>query len=145
MTNKETDLGRRSILIIDDEIFIREIYKDVFEAGGFEVDEASDGVIALEMVSDNSYDLVLMDIVMPMMSGVELIKSFKSSLAKRQRPPIIITTNHDLDTLKDLRALYAKHNDNPSELGIVEYVIKSRIDPIKLLGMATKIVDSDNY
>jgi putative nucleotidyltransferase with HDIG domain len=63
----------KSILVVDDEESIRQIAKDFLGSEGFEVDVAEDGSTALEKIKTGRYDLVLSDIKMPEMDGLELI------------------------------------------------------------------------
>ena len=58
------------ILIIDDDDQLRELYRDLFEGAGFEVDEAADGFAALQVYSRSLPDVVLCDILMPGMNGL---------------------------------------------------------------------------
>ena len=62
----------KRILIVDDEPVIRELCQRVLTEEGFEVDVASDGRIAMAMISEQEYDLYLFDIKMPLMNGKEL-------------------------------------------------------------------------
>ena len=68
----------RKILIIEDEAAIRRVLKKIIseENEGYEVEEAADGLQGLEMILNNDYDLVLCDIKMPKMDGVEAFHSF---------------------------------------------------------------------
>ena len=65
------------ILVVDDEDIIRESLSYILRAENYEVDEASNGKIALEKVRETSYDLVITDIEMPEMKGVELLEEIK--------------------------------------------------------------------
>ena len=61
------------ILVIDDEITLREFFKDYLEEAGYEVDVASDGDQGLQMFTAHPYDLVITDILMPNREGLETI------------------------------------------------------------------------
>ena len=68
------------ILIVDDELKIREVVKEYAKVSGYEADEASNGRIALMMVEENDYDCVILDIMMPELDGFiacEKIKKIK--------------------------------------------------------------------
>ena len=60
----------QKILIIDDERSIRNTLKEILEYEKYKVDEAEDGAKGLEMINENHYDLVLLDIKMPKMDGI---------------------------------------------------------------------------
>jgi two-component system, chemotaxis family, chemotaxis protein CheY len=65
--------GKR-ILVIDDANLVRRFYRDALERAGFEVDEALNGVEALEKVLGETYDLVIVDVNMPQMDGLTFLK-----------------------------------------------------------------------
>ena len=62
------------ILIVDDEKAIRMTLKEILEFEKYEVDEAQDGAEALVLIKKNDYDVVLSDVKMPKMTGVELLE-----------------------------------------------------------------------
>lgn len=80
-----------SILIIDDEKAIRNTLKDILGYEGYQVDEASDGEEGLRKFSQNTYDLVLCDIKMPKVDGLEFLEKAKSI---NSETPIVIISGH---------------------------------------------------
>ena len=74
------------ILIVDDEIKIREVVREYAEASGYKSDEASDGYQAIEKVKNNDYDCVILDIMMPNLDGFSACKKIKEI----KNVPIII-------------------------------------------------------
>jgi CheY-like chemotaxis protein len=69
-----------SVLVVDDETGMRETLVDILEAAGYDVTPAEDGAVALEMTRTHHYDVIVMDIRMPALTGVEV-------LASLQHPP----------------------------------------------------------
>lgn len=69
---------KRGILVVDDELIMRESLGGWLKRSGYRVDCASNGHEALEMVKRNDYDLVFLDIRMPDMSGIEVLKTVKN-------------------------------------------------------------------
>ena len=65
------------MLIVDDEPKIRAVVKEYAKVSGYECDEASDGLVALEKVKLNKYDVIVMDIMMPNLDGFSAIKEIK--------------------------------------------------------------------
>lgn len=65
------------VLIVDDEIKIREVVKEYSKASGYECDEASNGLVALDMIKENDYDCVVLDIMMPELDGFTACKKIK--------------------------------------------------------------------
>jgi two-component system copper resistance phosphate regulon response regulator CusR len=79
----------KRILVIEDEMRLAEILKIGFEENGFVVDTAFDGYIGKEMFSKNTYDLVILDINLPLINGYELCKLIRSD---NKEVPIIMLT-----------------------------------------------------
>lgn len=68
-----------AVLVVDDSIFIRNILKDMLGRLGIpSIDEASDGLEAVEKVRTHNYDLIFMDIMMPKMDGLQAIKEIRA-------------------------------------------------------------------
>jgi len=80
-----------SILVIDDERAIRNTLKEVLEYEQHEVDTAEDGPVGLDMIKDKNYDIVLCDIKMPGMDGMEVLDNIMNSLVDAQ---VIMITGH---------------------------------------------------
>jgi len=87
------------ILVIDDQKSIRNTLKDILENEGHEVDTAEDGVDGLAKFSDNKYDLVLSDIKMPNMDGMEVLEKIKA--AESDTAVIMISGHGNIDTAVD--------------------------------------------
>lgn len=92
-----------SILIVDDILDNRTLLKEVLSDFGFGIDEASDGMVAIEKMREKSYDLVLMDIRMPNLDGWGAIAMIRNEL--RQSVPVIAVTasvmKHDYTRLSE--------------------------------------------
>lgn len=65
------------LLVADDEEILRMLIVDTLEDDGYEIDEASDGGEAYNLIHSNDYDLVLLDYMMPEMTGLEVIKKVR--------------------------------------------------------------------
>ena len=65
---------KKRILVIEDDLFLRDIYFEVLSTAGFNVDVAEDGQKGLEKINQGKWDLVLLDIIMPVMSGVDVMR-----------------------------------------------------------------------
>lgn len=98
------------ILVADDEIKIRELIKKYASFEGHTVDEAENGIEALERASSVSYDIIIMDIMMPMLDGF----SASREIRKRSDTPIIMLSARGEE--------YDKING--FEIGIDDYVVK---------------------
>jgi len=90
------------ILVVDDEDIIRESLSYILSKEGYVVDEAENGKVALDKILENYYDLVITDLEMPVMKGIELLQNI--STAALQTASIVITAYGSLDTaIKALR------------------------------------------
>lgn len=72
-------MSSMNVLIVDDEEVIRDVCSQILEAEGYEVSTACNGREALREVSENEFDVVVTDIMMPDMSGLELLEVIKST------------------------------------------------------------------
>ncbi len=84
------------ILIIDDERPIRSTLKEILEYEKFDVDEAEDGQLGLELINKNTYDIVLCDIKMPKMDGMEVLE--KAQEAGHEMPIVMISGHGNVET-----------------------------------------------
>ena len=85
-----------NILIIDDEKSIRNTLKEILEYEGYKVDEAADGVQGLEKLENQDFDVVLCDIKMPKMDGMEVLE--KAAEAAPDVPFIMISGHGTIET-----------------------------------------------
>ncbi len=88
-----SDKIKKKILIVDDEPDLRMMFKDILATFGYELDEAGDGVECLEKLAKTKYDLILLDLMMPRMDGMEALARIKQDPKKYGDPPILILTN----------------------------------------------------
>jgi CheY-like chemotaxis protein len=89
----------RNVLVVDDESGMRETLVDILEAAGYTVTQAPDGGEALEMARSNQYDVIVMDIKMPVLTGVEVLASLD-----HPPPQIILMTAYAMEEqLRDAR------------------------------------------
>jgi len=95
------DAAKTPLLIIDDEAPIRELLARIARRAGFEVDTARDGIEALEMLAKKNYAIAMVDLMMPRLSGYELVQKISTL---KPRPTVIVATaltNTDVATLDD--------------------------------------------
>ncbi len=85
-------------LAIDDSATMRNLVKMALEPEGFQVDTAENGKVALELTGKNSYDIIISDINMPEMNGLEFLKEFRAS---DKRTPVLMLTTETEATKKE--------------------------------------------
>lgn len=95
------------ILIAEDETFIAELYHQKFLQENLEVVMAEDGEIAWEKIQNEDISIVLLDISMPKMTGLEVLKKIRNDEEKKELPVIVLSNNdgrNDMVTAMDLGA-----------------------------------------
>jgi two-component system chemotaxis response regulator CheY len=109
-----------SILVVDDSQTIRNLLSYILKSQGYEVDRATDGLVGLEMVFTNNYDLIITDINMPKMDGLHFIKAIRDEIAYKFLPIIVLTTeSKEEDRRKGIKAganLYLVKPSDPETL-----------------------------
>lgn len=83
---------RRRILVVDDDMHIQHLYREEFEEQGYEVHTAGSGETALEKAEIVNPDLVVLDILMPDIDGLQVLQRIKE---RRPHVPVIISTAYD--------------------------------------------------
>jgi two-component system chemotaxis response regulator CheY len=82
----------KHILIVDDAATVRMYHRSILESGGYAVDEAVNGIEALEKALSTSYDLYLVDVNMPILDGYSFIRELRGHAAIAQAPAIMVST-----------------------------------------------------
>ena len=82
------------VLVVDDEAKIREVVKEYGKVSGYEVDEANNGIDAIEMVKRNEYDCIILDIMMPELDGFSACKRIKDI---KDMPIIMLSARQEED------------------------------------------------
>jgi len=120
------------ILVIDDERAIRNTFKEVLEYENYEVDLAEDGPIGLEMFAANSYDIVLCDIKMAKMDGIEVLgKILETSM---DIPVIMISGHGNIDTAVDaIKKGAYDFLEKPIDLNRLLITIRNALDKSSLI------------
>jgi len=81
-----------NILIVDDSASMRQMIKFTLEAGGLNIDEATDGLQGLGLAQRNQYDAVISDINMPNMDGIEMTQKIRTLPNYKFTPILLLTT-----------------------------------------------------
>lgn len=117
------------ILIIEDDQLISRMYEKAFSFEKFEVRVEHNGEAGLEAVSDMQPDLILLDVMMPKMTGIDVLKELKAN-PKNQSIPVIVLTN--LSGTEDAEMALS--------LGAVKYIIKSQQKPRQIVAEVKEII-----
>jgi CheY-like chemotaxis protein len=117
------------ILLVEDEELLRKIYRKKLELGNFEVEIAADGEEGLATARRFKPDLILLDIIMPKLNGIEVLKKIKADPLINWIPVVMLT---NLATGAAIQECL--------EAGALGYIIKSDWTPSKLLGEVKKFL-----
>lgn len=136
------------ILIIEDEAAIRRVLVKILteENKGYEVFEAEDGLLGMEMIKNEDFDLVLCDIKMPKMDGVEVLEAVKK--IKPEIPMVMISGHGDLDTAVNTMRLGAfDYISKPPDLNRLLNTVRIALDRKELVVENTRLKKkvSKNY
>ncbi len=122
--------ANRTVLCIEDEHFIGELYARALTKAGYKATVIADGERALAAAQTNQYDIILLDLMVPNLTGIEILRSLRDP---KQQPPIkakiIITTN--LEQRKDVRADIERQADG--------YLVKAELTPKELVAFVDSI------
>jgi len=113
---------KTKVLIIEDDSYISDMYKIKFEASGFEVIIASDGVAGLKVLEKNRPDIILLDIIMPKMDGFSVLKAIKDNLTLSKIPVMLLTNLGQRENI-----------EKGLKLGAASYVIKAHFTPSEII------------
>ena len=122
------------ILIIEDEAAIRRVLKKIIseENDTYHVEEAEDGLVGIEMIVKTDFDLVLCDIKMPKMDGVEVLE--KAKKLKPETPMVMISGHGDLDTAVNTMRLGAfDYISKPPDLNRLLNTVRNALDRKELV------------
>ena len=112
----------KTIFFIEDDPVVVKVYATKFAREGFHVEVAEDGLIALRMLSTVKPDIVVLDLMMPKLSGVDVLKYIRSTPALKATPVIILSNAHMTSLAQEAAAL-----------GPEKALLKSSCTPVQLL------------
>jgi DNA-binding response OmpR family regulator len=128
-----TQSASHKILCIEDEQFIGELYSRALTKAGYEVTVLADGVKALDAAQTNDYDIILLDLMIPNLTGIEILRTLRNpARVPPIRAKIIIITN--LEQRQEVRADIEKQADG--------YLVKAEMTPSELVKFIQKIPKS---
>jgi two-component system sensor histidine kinase DegS len=112
--------GKARILVVDDEMLNRTLLSTNLQEAGYHVETAQDGQQALQMLGAQSFDAVLLDLIMPRMDGYEVLAEMQRQSLLRRMPVIVISSMDEMESI--VRCI---------EMGATDYLAKP-FDPILL-------------
>lgn len=114
------------LLLVEDYPSIQDIYQEVFQNAGHHVDLVGDGEQALKKLKHETYDLILLDILLPNVDGLEFLHELKKRSEKM--PKILVLSDFDKPSLVE----------EVKQMGVLDYLIKVEYTPQELVGLLEK-------
>ena len=123
----------KKTIVVDDDLYIRELYVEVLKDAGYDVDSASNGEDALNKLRQGGYDIILIDVMMPKMNGLQVLESLSQNPPTVKNGPAILLTNLSEDPLmKDPAAKLAN-----------AYIIKAEVTPDQIIAKVKELIGSN--
>jgi DNA-binding response OmpR family regulator len=108
----------KKILLVEDDEFLRTLYLDLLSQKKYQVDSAEEGQTAYQKISKGIYDLILLDIILPKIDGIQIVEKLQKENPKSLKQKIIFLTNLDKNEMIQ----------KVTQLGF-SYIIKSDLNP----------------
>lgn len=153
----EKPSGKKKILVVDDEKNIRLTVQHSLIAANYEVETASNGAEGLEKFKSGHYDLILMDLRMPQINGIEMLREIKAR--DKHAAAIVITAYLTIDTLLEAFSLgvsdYIRKPFSPNDVRetvrrvlvretIKDEEVQTKRDPAAMLELARKVLGDND-
>jgi CheY-like chemotaxis protein len=103
----------KRVLVVDDTRLVRHVVGKIFEEGGCEVLEAENGIEGLAMAIKHLPDLIVLDVMMPKMNGIEALKEIRANENLKATPVTMLTAEKDLATIRQILSA-----------GVADYILK---------------------
>ncbi len=121
---------KKKVLIVDDEASIREIYKKEFNSEGFQVLLAADGEEGLLKAGEDSPHLILLDVMLPKMNGIDVLKALKKNPLTKDIPILLLTNLGEETIIKE-----------GFTMGAEGYLLKVSYTPAQVVAECRKFLD----
>ncbi len=118
-----------SVVVVDDTMMVRELQRSILERGGYAVRTASDGAEAMAMLSETPADLVVTDVEMPILDGLQLIKNMRAH-SRLANVPVLIVSSHGSE----------EDRQRGLDAGADGYIVKTSFDEAGLLSAVSRLL-----
>ena len=115
-------MEKKKILIVEDDNFVAEVYLAKLTEMGYEAILAQNGEEGLAALKKDKIDMILLDILMPIMNGVEMLEEIKKREEWKNIPVILLTNVGEKESIQKVR-----------EMGVKNYLIKSHFTPAEVI------------
>ena len=125
--------GMKTIFFIEDDPVVVKVYGAKFEREGYRVEVAEDGLVAMKKLLKVKADLVILDLMMPKLNGVDVLKYIRSTPELKATPVIILSNAHMTALAQEAAAI-----------GAEKALLKSSCTPNRLLDVITGLFSGEN-
>lgn len=123
---------KNKILIIEDEKVLRDAYELILKIKGYDVHTARDGKDGLSQYEMQQPDLILLDLLMPVMSGKTFLRHWNKKSGHEQTKVVVYSNLFDAQTIKEVESL-----------GVTRSVLKSSVTPNQLVAIVADMLEGD--
>lgn len=118
------------ILLVDDDAFLRDMYATKFAEVGYQVDAADGPLAALRKLEEGTFDVMLLDMIMPGMTGVDLMKKFKELYPDTKTKCIVLSNQGQESDIEEAELA-----------GAVGYIVKAEMIPSDVVKKVEKLMN----
>lgn len=122
----------RKILLVEDDSVIREAFTLILTLNSYDVTSAENGRVAVDLCNQHTYDLILLDVMMPVLDGIGFLKEYTANHPDAITKIIIMS---NLSSGSELSMI--------QDFGVERAVLKSSLTPTKLLSIVTEVIPND--
>jgi len=120
---------KKTILLVEDDVFVSDIYQTKISSEGYEVILAENGLEAIKKLEKSIPDLILLDIIMPYMDGMETLRKIKSEEKWKKIPIILLTNLSDKEKIEEALGV-----------GADDFLIKSHFTPSEVISKVNMLL-----
>lgn len=121
----------KRILVVEDTELLRRMYRDRLVQDGYDVMDAADGLAALSILREEHFDLILLDLIMPRMGGIQVLEAVKQDPRTQSIPVVVLTNLGEEATI-----------EHAVSLGAVDYLIKNETRPADVAEKVKLVLES---
>lgn len=117
------------ILVVEDDPFLNKAYQTMLVKEGYDVDAAQDGLQGITMAGEREYDLILLDMLMPQLGGIDFLRLYKQKDMHPNTKVVVFSNMSTPDT-----------QDEAMHLGATKYITKAMLSPSETTVMIRKLL-----
>ncbi len=133
-SNFQYEEEKKHVLIIEDDFYIQDLYKDFLELAGYSIQVCNNGEEGYKLAVATQPSVILLDIMLPKINGIEVIRLLKNNNDTKNIPIVLITNLGHQDII-----------NAAITMGAQGYLLKVRCSPEQLVSTVAHFIDDPNY